>query len=451
MKLIASLSASSNYKPKGGDQQRLFEMLVEQDLSRPEAIQSFPNANYFNLTYKRLKDNLLAHISKKDLADLELQYYEVQHKAMAANLLFYNNNRAAIKIAEEVIVQAERLDLLQIALSLSNKLELHYSIIDINSRKFKKYKEKTIYLSKIYREECRARSILASFNFELYKKRKSFDINTIEQELLSYSNNQHYRFKMFYHTTLSLIYKHRQDRTNELKNYEEAIQFFKNNQLIYISEWKFTKELAKLYLEEKSYKLAASKINKALLLPPEGCFNWHLSMQQKAVLGFHTQKLALVLSTQKKALQHPPTSSIIKGQWLLIGAWLAIFEKLDKIQTGTSFRLYRFQNEVELPPIQRPVLLIVEGIYLLLQKKKKQFLLWKEKTATISIPKTHHARTKVMLQMLYKIESCDYHPISVQRHTAPLLKKMQKLPIPVEIEFVPYEWLWELVMEWLRK
>ena len=233
--------------------------------------------------------------------------------------------------------------------------------------------------------------------------------------------------------------------------FQNADQFFKKKQLNYNTEWKFTKDLAKLFLEEKSYKLAASKINKALLLPPEGSFNWHLSMQQKAVLGFHTQKLGLVLSTQRKALQHASDSSIIKGQWLLIGAWLAIFEKLDKIQTGTSFRLYRFQNQVELPTIQRPVLLIVEGIYLLLQKKKKQFLLWKEKTETVSIPKTHHKRTKVMLQMLYKIESCGYHPISTQRHTAPLLKKMQAIPIPVEVEFVPYEWLWELIMEWLRK
>ena len=306
-------------------------------------------------------------------------------------------------------------------------------------------------MSKTYQEECRARSIYASINFELTKKRKSFDINKIEEELLSYSDNQHFRFRIFYHTVLSMIYKHRQDKTKELRNYEEAIQFFKQNQLDYYSEWKFTKDLAKLYLEEKSYKIAASKINKALLLPPEGGFNWHLSMQQKAILGFHTQKLGLVLSTQKKALQQASDANIIKGQWLLIGAWLAIFEKLGKIQTGTSFRLYRFQNEVELPPVHRPLLLIIEGIYLLLQKQKKQFLLWKEKTATISIPKTHHVRTKIMLKMLYKIESCDYHPISVQRHTAPLLKKMQAIPIPVEVEFVPYEWLWELIMEWLRK
>ena len=202
------------------------------------------------------------------------------------------------------------MDLLQIALSLSNKLEIIYSTIELDSRKFKKYQEKTIYLSKVYREECRARSILASFNFEITKKRKSFDIEKIEEELLSYSDNQHFRFKIFYHTTLSLIYKHRQDRTNELRNYEEAIQFFKKNQLHYYSEWKFTKDLAKLFLEEKSYKLAASKINKALLLPPEGCFNWHLSMQQKAVLGFHTQKLGLVLSTQKKALQQASDANL---------------------------------------------------------------------------------------------------------------------------------------------
>ena len=50
----------------------------------------------------------------------------------------------------------------------------------------------------------------------------------------------------------------------------------------------------------------------------------------------------------------------------------------------------------------------------------------------------------------------DFHPIRTERYTADLLAKLKSVPLelseqPLEVEIIPYEDLWEMVMKLLER
>lgn len=61
-------------------------------------------------------------------------------------------------------------------------------------------------------------------------------------------------------------------------------------------------------------------------------------------------------------------------------------------------------------------------------------------------------RSNCFIKMLLEIPKRGFHKIAVLRHTSPLLVKLKSSKIdlihsPAEIEIIPYDMLWEIVLE----
>jgi hypothetical protein len=65
-------------------------------------------------------------------------------------------------------------------------------------------------------------------------------------------------------------------------------------------------------------------------------------------------------------------------------------------------------------------------------------------------------RTKIFLNMIMEVLKYNFHPIAIERNTQKHLKKLEQNPAEitdeaVEIELIPYEKLWKIIMEFIKK
>ena len=78
-----------------------------------------------------------------------------------------------------------------------------------------------------------------------------------------------------------------------------------------------------------------------------------------------------------------------------------------------------------------------------------------EKYCVRHVKKKEHFRSNVFIKMLLTIPSSSFHKVRIERETQKYLKQLNSLPLEVanqihEIEIIPYEHLWEFILESLE-
>lgn len=467
MEILKELSYISTYRPQKGDLLKLFQLLVEEGKDRSEIAAEFGKATYFRMLYKQLKDHLLDGILNFSFSKLgkEQQFIiKIQKRSLECHILFQTGkSKAGVKIAKETLLQAEKHDLLHAALGLSTILELHYSSIQADKLKRNKYQNKSNELFEAYQQEVLARRIFGNLSFSLRKSQLTKDLieSITDLEKIAVSNKR-YRFNIFYFATKNLYYRIAKEETEIIKNLQEAIAFFESLQVkkSYISEWNFRYQLVPIHMKRREYKKAEFHLNECLKLPTTGEYNWHLTLLLKAVLGFYCNNLLMVKEARNTAVQIPKKfdSKGIEDYWQVLRAYLFLFAKWGKIELEGNFRLYRFLNSVKVSNIGKPNLLILELLHVLAKGNKTEYRRLCEKITPYISKKIRkkNKRTKCFLRMLKAVESGNYHPVRVAKHAKKykdqlyLCEHVFTINI-LEIEPVPYELLWEELIEWLDR
>ena len=231
MNILKDISTISSYRPQNGDLLKLFSLAVEKELRKEEIVHFFPNKNYFRVTYKRLKDNLLdgiLHNSFGQLTKIQQQHFQVRKRALESIMLIYTNNKiAGLKIAEETFTTAEKYGLVDVTLSLSRELESLYSNIQLNKAKRNKYKAKTVAYRQYYDNECQVQSVYSDLSFCIQKKESTEHIPAAIAELdLISANNEQFRFRLYYYSLQSLYHRYKGDHQALVQTCKEAIHFF---------------------------------------------------------------------------------------------------------------------------------------------------------------------------------------------------------------------------------
>lgn len=176
MNILKDIAKVSNYQPKSGDLLKLFQLVIIEDLAKEEAATLFPSASYFRKTYKNLKDRLLDGIllnSFKGLSRVQEKHFKIRRRAMESTMLIHlAKKKAGIKIAEETYYLAEKYGLVDVALSMSRELEVHYGSIELNTLKWKKFRANTKKYRGYFDAECEAQSLFGELAHAYQKKTK---------------------------------------------------------------------------------------------------------------------------------------------------------------------------------------------------------------------------------------------------------------------------------------
>jgi len=152
--------------------------------------------------------------------------------------------------------------------------------------------------------------------------------------------------------------------------------------------------------------------------------------------------------------------------WMLKEAFINILIKIGKIPQVDlqeielrNFRLNRFINDVPLYSKDKKgtniAILVAQFIYLLAENKTDQIF---ERLEGLNqychryLRNDHTYRSNCFIKMLLKIPTANFHPVRVRNHTQTYWKKLQNASLTIseqsyEVEIIPYEDLWELVLE----
>ena len=469
MDILKDISAISSYRPQNGDLLKLFSLAVEKELKKEEIVHFFSSKNYFRVTYKKLKDQLLDGIlvnSFSNLSKQQQQRFQIHKRSLEATMLINTDKKiAGIKIAEETFLSAEKYEIIDVALSLSRHLELLYSNIYLDKAKRNKYKAKTSTYLGYYNDECQAQSLFADLAFCVQKNQPTDHIPAAITALQKLStNNQQFKFRLYYYSIQSLYARFKGDHQSLITICKEALIFFEaqtNPLLPYVTKWSFSFQLIPYYLSAGSYAEAENCLNRCLKYPQKGSYNWHATLFLKVLLGFYSGKPAIALQAYRQAHSVKPSfqSKLIDERWTIIHAFLCLLNETGKVQFENDFRLYRFLNKENSYVLTKTNLLVLELLHLLLSDKKNAYQTCTEKIEPhikqhLNSPKFH--RPKYFLRMLRSIELGDYHPIRVAAHAKKNLDKLKRTSSKMNLDIidqepVPYEWLWEIIMEKLNK
>ncbi len=468
MNLLKDISTVSGYEPTQGALLKLFRLVVQEEVQKEEAVSFFPSSNYFRVTYKKLKDNLLDGIllnSFSDLTKTQQLHFSIRKRNLESlMLLISGKKKSGIVIAEETYIRAVRNGLVDIAFTLSRQLEYHYSVIDLNKQKRLKYKvavEKNfLYLQ----QEMEAQSVFADLGFCVQKDK---DISHIPDKIHLLSEyckkNENYLFRLYYYSTKNLYYRYVGNTTGIIETSKTAIAFFDNFNgiLPYTTKWNFNFQLIPIYLSDKQYGEAEVLINRSLNYPTIGSYNWHLTLLYKVVLGFYSEKPSLALQAWKRSNQVAKKfdSKRITEHWKITNAYLSFFEKIGHIQGVGKFRLYRFLNDINSLRAGKANILIIELLHLVVSGKKTAYMNRTEQIEAYiqnHLKEHKHRRARRFLRMLRAIELGDYNLMRVQAHAKKHVDKLSSKGMVVNInvldaEPVPYEFLWEVLIEWLGR
>jgi hypothetical protein len=152
--------------------------------------------------------------------------------------------------------------------------------------------------------------------------------------------------------------------------------------------------------------------------------------------------------------------------WLIKEAFINILIKIGKIDKEEikdvplrQFRVNKFLNDVPLYSKDKrgsnTSILIAQYIYLLAENKTNDLI---ERLDALNqychryLRNDHTYRSNCFIKMLMKVPQAGFHPIRVRNHTKALWKKLQNAPLKIseqsyEVEIIPYEDLWEIVIE----
>jgi hypothetical protein len=152
--------------------------------------------------------------------------------------------------------------------------------------------------------------------------------------------------------------------------------------------------------------------------------------------------------------------------WLVFEAhmyFLASVEKIDSIsQPEAKFKVYKFLNNIPIYSKDKMglnIAVLIMHVLILLQQRKFGEII--DRVDALNqychrhLRKDETFRSNCFIKMLLKIVRADFNRKRAERYAEPILKKLTSAPFVlsdqnIEVEILPYEDLWNIVLELLE-
>lgn len=391
-------------------------------------------------------------------------------------LMGFHEKKIAIPIAERTLRIAQKYEFTSISLDLSKDLYYYYAVTVGDKKKYKKYKELLDKYEKLSSAETYSKKCYTEIHLHFAKSTSSkTELSSLVEKqamqlrkILNASLSQRLIFHSF--LVFSLKYELVNDYHGVLKTNLEGLSLLKSKKNRYISDnikFNFKLRVAVSNLMVRNFNSAEKTLKECLKIVPKGSINWYYTLIYSIILHFHTTsypKARLLYNTGINHSKIRQLPSRFKETWIILGAFLKYLESIGKlpIPEGTSvkpFRLSRFLNEV--PVFSRDkrgtniTILILQVLFLLQQKNFGAII---DRTEALKMYSSRYLRrddtfrSNCFIKMLLQLPRCQFNRNAVERHTQKYWKKLQSVPIEearqsAEIEIMPYETLWEYVLE----
>lgn len=449
-----------------------------------ELFENEKNRKGYYLRLKRqLKDRLyntlfLLDTNEPNYSDLQRAYYNSYKNISAVKILIGRQNRqGAIPLAIKTLKVAQKYEFTDIILAMAKELRLHYGMLIGDKKKFDHYNKivkasTAIYLAELKAEEYYSEIMVHFVNSSANKKEVIEHAEVLTQELLKMGMEiSSYWFNYFSYITLILRFEIANDYENVLKICKRALAYFDSKKHLASNRtlFQFLHKSVGGHIKLKDFDEGLSKINQCIELTLDGSINWFSSLHYLMILSFHSYQLNQAYFTYLKATSHPNFKVYFQNlseNWRINEAFIFYFILTDRLSQDkkeklSRFRISKFLNEV--PTFSKDkrgnniTIIILQILFLLQQKKYGAIIDKMESLQTYThryLRNDDTFRSNCFIKMLLCLPAASFHKKGVLRKADKYWKKLQSVPLEkanqsAEMEIVPYEMLWEFVLEGL--
>ena len=222
------------------------------------------------------------------------------------------------------------------------------------------------------------------------------------------------------------------------------------------------------YTEQKNYSDGKEVALKSNTLVRKGTYNWLINNELHFILAMHSQEYEeafLILQSVINDRTYKSLPSVKKERWLIFEAYIYFLKFIGKIEQeeeNSKFRIGKFLNSIPIfskdkRGLNIPIL-VIQILFMIAKKDYNQSVdrfEAIEKYCSRYLRRDENFRSNCFTKMLLKVLESGFHKAGVQRKAEKYLKQLQSVPLdvanqPFEIEIIPYENLWEIVIETLE-
>ncbi len=484
---VSKLNIIGTEGESGTKVQQLYDAILEGEITNDvEGAQRFfpDGANsekYFSKLKRNLKNRLLNTLFFIDVDKPQFTEYQKANQVCYRNLAIvkllysYGQRNLGVSIAQKTLKKAVYFDFTEIALMLSKELRIYYSTITGEREKAKRFSDTVDKYLKIYSAELEVdkfySELIINYIFskaskpELAEKAVTF-CKRLDELILDVDS---YRFRFMYYLTYILRYEIQNDYRSTLKLCVQALEYFHGKKHIGVKNVLFNLNMKMIAcnIQLQQYEEAKKNVQTCLSLVPEDGYNWYITQDLNFLLMLRSKNYQGALEVYRVILNK---SNYLKQQQAILEQWkineafinFLILKQKVKLSKGDDrnvFRVNKFLNEV--PKYSRDkrgtnITILILQILFLLEKERYEEIFERIEPlrmyASRYLRKGDTFRSNCFIKMLMQLPAGHFHREAVKRKAAPYLKKLETMPLDaanqaVELEIIPYEELWEYVME----
>lgn len=434
--------------------------------------------------YRKLKslfrERLLASVisldtETSDLTDYQKAYYRCHRQWLVVKILAaHNANNVAVVLATKLLAQTQQYEFTLLAMDISSYLRFHHGLRGSGSKKFEElhaifHQQKKIYEAENEAEE-RYTLLMAS-----YVNSKSADsgiavLATDYYQEIAVWLQSYYSYRLhLYGRLLGLV------RFSALHLYEltllyciECIDFFRQKQYfakVPLQIFSYQKLICHLQLQQ--FEEAETAFAYSIQFLEEGTFNWFKQQELRVQLYYHTAQYQAGSALISDIMSHPRFQfqpENVKEIWRIFEAYAAFLDVIGKTksQQNGQFKLSKFVNETPIFSKDKSglnvAILIIRVLHLLQQKKYSRLLDEMDGIQQYNyryLKGSNTVRSFIFIKFLLQIANSQFDKIEINKKVLLLKDGLTKIRAnfdsqDYELEIIPYESLWEMVVEMLR-
>lgn len=468
--------------------ERLYEGLISKQVkSDDDAKNLFGNQeNGTNVTVlkNKLKERLLDSVFLLDFKEANFSsrqkaFYECYKKwSVAMTLLTRNAKITGIDLLERLLRHSIHFEFTELTLDILRVLKLQYSVVEGNFEKYKDAKENYFRYEKIWMMESKAENYYSELMIQ-FTNSKSTKAEVTELAKQYYTELEgfmqecdSFKLHLFGRMIHLTIYNSANDYHETARLCEDAIAFFDKKE--YDSGLPlqvFYYNLVVCYLQLREFDKGQDVIGRCEYFFTEGTFNWYKLQELFFLLAMHSGHYADACRLYEKITEMPRFSEQahqIVEMWKIYEAYVQFLIRIGEIPADAvsektkKFRVSKFLNEVnEYVKDKRGMNISVLIAQILFNIADRDYDDAIERIDAIDKYRSRHLkeddtfRSNCFVRMLLQIPLNNFHREAVLRKSDKHHKNLLTVPLESatqmhEVEIIPYEQLWEMIIRSLE-
>ncbi len=438
-----------------------------------------PGSSYRKLK-SVLRDKLLDYIfeintQKEEYSDYQRAYYDCHKQWVIVRFLTGQNaNTAALSLANKLLRTAERFDFTLLCMDIASYLRIQYGLRESNPKKFEEASHRFEYFRKVYDAEALAEELYTLLLVRMVNNRSALpEVVVLAREYCERIQpylEQYATYKLhLYGYLIGLTYFTAQnDYAGALTYCDKAIQFFEARSYearVPLQIFYYQQLICHIHLRQFEQGKEAAK--RCIRLMQEGTFNWFKYRELYLHLLLHTHHYEDAAQLLHSTLEHSRFQFLPENVveiWRIYEAYIYFLSRIGKVTQAPKgkFKLAKFINEFSIFNKDRSgvnvAIIIIKWLMLIQERQFGKLLDEVESTEQYAYRHLRGENTKrsyCFVRMLLQVPLGQFERKTVEERTAKLKDTLRSVPLQLanqthEIEILPYEDLWDMVLSLLE-